>query len=345
MNAKVLGLLGGGLVLLTALSGEVSAADPRLVEAAEREGQLMIYGCDVSETPMQIKRFTELYPKIKVSSYVAGCWQIYNRHASERAAGKVLADLFYATEDVLSKLDGEGGLQPYDSPELKNFPKSARPAGTNYTIYKAILAGLTANMDVMTGARTPSDWMDFAAPPPEWKDKISFYDPRTSSAAFAVLATLYQNLGPQKAGEIYTGMRKSGAELAATTPAGVSKILSGEKPIMFYILTNQYGVVKAKGAPLEFTIPKSGAIAFGLGVATVKDTPRSNAAHLFIDYMLTTGQDVLVKRAEYGLRNDAPPPKGLPRLSDIKIMPTDVAHALKEQKKLLAWWQEQTGVK
>lgn len=342
---SVLTLLTCGLFTLMTVVTSAIAADPRLVEAAEREGQLMIYGCDVSETPMQIKRFSELYPKIKVSSYVAGCWQIYNRHSSERAAGKVLADLFYATEDVLSKLDGEGGLQRYDSPELKNFPKSARPVGTNYTLYKVILAGLTSNSDVMKGAPAPTDWMDFAAPRPEWKEKISFYDPRTSSAAFAVLATLYQNYGPEKAGQIYSGLRKSGAELAATTPAGVAKILSGEKPIMFYILTNQYGVVTAKGAPIAFTVPKSGAVAFNLGVGAVKETPRSNAARLFIDYMLTEGQEIVAKRAEYGLRNGAPAPKGLPRLSEVKILPTDVAKALKDQQKLLAWWQEQTGIK
>lgn len=321
------------------------AADPRLVQAAEREGQLTIYGCDVSETPMQIKRFSELYPKIKVSSYVAGCWQIYNRHTTERGAGKPLADLFFATEDVLSKLDSEAGLRAYESPELKDFPKFARPAGSNYTLHKVILAGLTANTKEMKGQRTPTDWSDFAAAPAEWKDKVSFYDPRTSSAAFAVLATLHQNLGEAKAGAVYAGLRRLGAELSATTPAGVAKVLSGEKPIMFYILTNQFGVVTEKGAPLEFTVPKSGAVSFGLGVAAVKEAARPNAAQLFIDYMLSEGQKVVTARAEYALRNGAPPPKGLPALRDVKIMPTDVAKALADQKRLIAWWQEQTGIK
>lgn len=342
---KSIAVLVWALVALALTGKPAIGADPRLVEAAEKEGQLMIYGCDVSETPMQIRNFEKLYPRIKVMSYVAGCWQTFNRHASERAAGKPLADLFYATEDVLSKLDDGGELQAYDSPELKNFGKSARPAGTNYTLYKVIIAGLTSNIDVMKGAATPADWSDFAAPRQEWTDKISFYDPRTSSAAFLVLATLHQNLGADRAGRIYSGLRKAGAELAATTPAGVSKVLSGEKPIMFYILTNQFGVVTAKGAPLAFAVPKSGAVAFSFGVAQVKGTPRSNAARLFIDYMLTDGQRIVAERAEYGLRNDAPAPKGLPRLSEIKLMPTDVRAALREQPKLLSWWQEQSGVR
>ena len=165
-----------------------TAADRGLIEAAEKEGQLMVYGCDVSETPMQVKRFSELYPKIKVLTYVAGCWQIYNRHVSEKAAGKPLADVFYATEDVLLKLDDEHQTAAYESPELVHFPASARPRGSLYALYKVILAGFATNTDVIEAKTGPRDWLDFSAPSPAWKDKISFYDPRTSSAAFMVLS-------------------------------------------------------------------------------------------------------------------------------------------------------------
>lgn len=320
------------------------AADRSLIEAAEKEGQLMVYGCDVSETPMQVKRFSELYTKIKVLTYVAGCWQIYNRHVSERAAGKPLADVFYATEDVLSKLDDERQTAAYESPELVHFPASARPPGSLYALYKVILAGFATNTDVIDAKTAPSDWLDFAAPSPAWKDKISFYDPRTSSAAFTVLASLEQNLGDQKAGDIYVGLKESAAELAPTTPVGVARLVSGEKPIMFYILTNQFGVMKAKGAPMEFIIPKSGAISMGFGVSLSENSAHPNAARLFVDYILSEGQDVVRSRGEYGLRNGVAPPAGMPELGGIKIMPTDIRRALVDQKKLLTWWQSKSGI-
>lgn len=322
----------------------VMAADQRLIEAAEKEGQLMIYGCDVSETPMQVKRFTELYPKIKISTYVAGCWQIYNRHVNEKAAGQPIADIFYATEDVLSKLDDNHDTAAYESPELVNFPAFARPRGSQYTLYKFILAGFATNTDVIDSKTAPKDWLDFSMPSPAWNDKISFYDPRTSSAAFTVLASLNQNFGDQKAGDIYAGLKKAGAELAATTPAGVAKLVLGEKPIMFYILTNQFGVMKAKGAPMDFTIPRSGAISMGFGASVADNSAHPNAARLFVDYLLSEGQNVVRSRGEYGLRNGLAPPAGLPKLADIKIMPTDVKRALVDQKKLLAWWQSKSGI-
>jgi iron(III) transport system substrate-binding protein len=89
-------------LLLTALLAlfctNVEAADPALVSAAENEGRLMLYACDVGETPPQIKNFEKLYPKIKISSYVAGCWQTYNRNANESSSGRPVADLMQATE-------------------------------------------------------------------------------------------------------------------------------------------------------------------------------------------------------------------------------------------------------
>jgi iron(III) transport system substrate-binding protein len=320
------------------------AADPALVAAAEREGQLMLYDCDIPETPPQVKRFSELYPKIKVSTYVAGCWQMYNRYAGERAAGKMLADVTVATDDAMMKMDSDGWLEGYESPELPNFPKDAHPAGSNFFRYKVVLAILTANTDAMKGVPVPADWLDYANPLPQWTDKISFYDPRTSALALTVLASLYQNLGPEKAGTIYEGLRKSNASLAATTPGGLAMLLSGERPIMFYILTNQLGAMKAKGAPLSVAVAKSGAVATYFDVAVLKGTPHPNAARLFSEFLLTDGQRVVSERADYAYRNDAPTPEGLPALKDIKIMPTDFRKMLADQAQLIAWWQDHAGV-
>jgi iron(III) transport system substrate-binding protein len=330
--------------LLALFRTNVEAADPALVGAAENEGKLMLYACDVGETPPQIKNFEKLYPKIKISSYVAGCWQTYNRNANESSSARPVADLMQATEDVLSKLDDDHALVDYSPPVLKEFPADAKPTGENYILYKQIIAGFGYNSDVVKGIETPADWTDFGVDHPEWKDKISFYDPRTSSVAFDVLATLYQKFGSDDAGKIYAGLRASGAELSATTPAGVAKMLSGEKPIMFYILSNQAGPLIAKGTPLKFTIPASGAVRVGLGLGILKTAVHPNAAELFVDYMLNEGQQVITERGEYGMRIGITPPAGMPPLASIKILPTDVRAALKQQKALISSWQERTGI-
>lgn len=98
------------------------ASDAALVETANKEGSVTIYACDPPQTPLYVERFKQLYPKVQVHTYVAGCWQIYNRHASERQAKRQAADAFFATEDVMSRMSSEHLLDPYRSPELVLLP-------------------------------------------------------------------------------------------------------------------------------------------------------------------------------------------------------------------------------
>src|SRR5258707_11555792 len=92
-------------VVLGLAGTSAKAADPALVAAAEKEGQLVVYGGDISETPYQVKRFMEVYPKIKATFITAGGWQLYNRYMSEHSAGQAVADAFTNVEDTLLALD------------------------------------------------------------------------------------------------------------------------------------------------------------------------------------------------------------------------------------------------
>ena len=183
------------------------AADEALVAAAEKEGALVVYGCDPGQTPVYLTAFGKKYPEIKVTSYLAGCWQIYNRNASEKAGGRQTADAFFATEDTMSKMDDERLFENYHSPELANLSDFAQPKGRVFLRTKVLILGMTANRDYTKGMKLPEDWFDFANPPAAWKGQVSFYDPRTSSAAFSLLAALHQNFGPEKAAYPPTGLR------------------------------------------------------------------------------------------------------------------------------------------
>ena len=174
---------------------------------------------------------------------------------------------------------------------------------------------------------------------------ISYYDPRTSSAAFALLAALHQNLGADKAGAIYKGLVASQASLAGTTPAGMAKLTSGEQPIMFYIMNNHYGSIASKGAPVDFILPTSGTVKLNFGIGITNGAPRPNAAKLFIDFMMSDAQQIIQKNNEYSLRKDVKPPDGMPALQSLKAYPLDIEKALAEQADLLAWWRQTTGVK
>ncbi len=339
--------LGAALLALALATAAtpVQASPPDLVAAAEKEGSLAVYGCDPGQTPVYLAAFGKKYPKIKVTSYVAGCWQIYDRDVGERKAGRQIADAFFATEDTMSKMAGESLFDDYRSPELAAFSPYAAPEGKRYLRVKVLLLGMTANRDYTKGMPAPQDWFDFAKPPPAWKGLVSFYDPRTSSAASSLLAALIQNFGEEKAASIYKGLVQSNAALAPTTPAGLAMLLSGQQPIMFYIVNNHFSGAVAKGAPLDFIVPKSGTIALPFATAALGGAPHPNAARLFVDFMMSDAQSIIENANEYALRKGAKPPQGMPSLEGIKLLPLDIDAALRDQAKLIAWWQEVTGIR
>lgn len=335
-------LAGLPLVAAMLFAAPAGAADPALVAAAEKEGQLVVYGGDISETPHQVKRFMEVYPKIKATFITAGGWQIYNRYMSEHSAGQAVADVFTNVEDTLVTLDKGGHIAAYRPEAAKNFPADIFDGNTVKT--KLGYAALVSNTDQMKGQPLPDDWMSFATPPKAWEDRIAYVDPRGSSVAFMVLAALVQNFGEEKAKQIYLGLKGTRAEVSMNTPGSVAKLVSGERPLMMYILTNHVGDALRKGAPLDFRIPKSGAVPFYFSAGVLKTARHPNAARLYLEFLLSEGQDVIISRGEYALRNGAPAPKGLPPLDQTKFLRFDLPKALAEQKKLIAWWQEVTGI-
>ena len=329
-------------IVMVLVDTSARAADAALVAAAEKEGQLVVYGGDISETPYQIKRFMEVYPKIKATSVTAGGWQLYNRYMSEHSAGQAVADAFTNVEDTLLTLDAGGHLSEFRPEALKSFPADLQVGNSIRT--KLGYAALVFNTEQMKGLPVPDDWTSFAAPPKSWEDRIAYVDPRGSSVAFMVLAALSQNYGEEKTRRIYEGLKGMRSEVSMNTPASVSKLVSGERPLMMYILTNHLGEALRKGAPLDFKIPASGAVPFYFSAGVLKNARHPNAAKLYIEYMLSEGQDLIISRGEYSLRNGAPAPQGLPPLDKVKLMPLDLKKALADQKKLIAWWQDVTGI-
>jgi iron(III) transport system substrate-binding protein len=325
-----------------AITTSARAADPALIAAAEKEGVLVVYGGDISETPHQVKRFMEVYPKIKATFVVAGGWQLYNRYMSEHAAGQAVADVFTNVEDTLVTLDAGGHIAPFRPQALKDFPAEIVAGNTVRT--KLGYAALASNKDQMKGLPLPDDWTSFATPPKSWDERIAYVDPRGSSVAFMVLAALVQNYGEEKTRAIYQGLKAMHSEVSMNTPGSVAKLVSGERPLMMYILTNHLGDALRKGAPIEFKIPVSGAIPFYFSAGVLKNARHPNAAKLYVEFLLEQGQDVIISRGEYALRNGSPAPQGLPPLDKTKLMPLDLAKALADQKKLIAWWQDVTGI-
>lgn len=111
------------------------ASDPQVVEAARKEGRLIIYSStDQSSAQALLDDFRKLYPFIQIEYNDLGTQAIYDRFVSETAAGASSADLLWSSAMELQvKLASEGYALPYDSPEAKNWPANARLGNLAYS--------------------------------------------------------------------------------------------------------------------------------------------------------------------------------------------------------------------
>ena len=330
------------MALVTKLAA--MAADAKLVGAAKKGGQLVAYG-DPTYLPLLVAGSSTAYPDVKViSDSVAGS-QTYYRYLSKKQAGRPIADIIYTGEDAMLIGSDDGNLQEYRPTAVADMPDwAASPAG-NYVLVNAARCVLLYNETATRGLPIRKGWIDCANPPQKWQNPAILSDPRNLSAAYNVVATLYQHYGPERAGLTFEGLRKAGAELSPNTGPQTAKLISGERPMITTINTGYLATMLDDGAPTKMVVPASGAIPVFGGLGIAKNAPHPNAARLLMECSLgPEGQAIVTSQVAYSVRNGAAAPARLPSYSKVKIMKMDLRAALREPKDILAWWQSKLGV-
>lgn len=338
----------GILAVLLAMTAEVPivpAASPvDRAAAAKAEGKVTIYNGWLGETEALVKGFMAKYPGIQAEYTEIGGWLAYERYTSEERARVRVADVIFNTLDVITQLRQDGALTPYVSPEAASLPEKYKVTDAAWSNIKVLFMFPTVNATLVPPGLWPRDWTDFAVPKPEWKGKVTLYDPRASSAAYAVLYALYENLGPARTQAIYSGLRSLNVRLYPTTVGGIQAALTGEAPIMFYIVVNHWALYRAKGANFPMIIPRSGVIPLVGVAALTKNPPHPNAARLFIDYMLSKdGQNFFASIGQYPLRVGSKAPADAPRLNVLHVLNYDVAASLKRKDEVIKFWSDALG--
>ncbi len=325
-------------------SDEKCAPDQKLVTAAQQEGVVYVYGDHVHVPPL-IEGFTKKYKGIRVNFVGLGGWDTYYRYLDEAKAGRTIADVLYSGDDAIQTASDAHNLATMSTASAPCLPAWAIRDGGSYFRVHGVLAGILYNSSALKGLPVPKDWSDFIHPPAAWQHLVIFADPRNSSQSFEDLAALYQNFGPEWLTGFMKGLHSIDTVVANNPGAQESQLMSGERPITPTLHSGYYGDMIARGAPMVEVLPPSGTIAQFVGIAVTKDAPHPAAARLFVDYSLSPeGQAILVNSGAYGVGIGAPYPKDQPAFSTAKILPYDVAKALRERDAIIHLWQEAFGI-
>jgi iron(III) transport system substrate-binding protein len=276
---KASAALGAGALL--PLRFARAASDPKLIEAARKEGVVNLY---TSASTGPSNAIAEAFKKkygLNVSVYRAGSAEIATRVQAEESAGRTQADALIIEEPGLSQLVQY--LAGYDSPE--RAPIDAAYKTPQSTLIRMYMAQLGWNTNAVKGG-APTDWKDLLDP--KWKGRFGSLDPHVTATTLAWLVLVEKLYGS-------TFLQQFGANkprLYASTNAMSQAIVSGEIDMG---ITNSFGVIQMAetGAPIAGVIPKN-TVLFGGNVAVFAKAPHPSAGRLFVDFACSAeGQGVI----------------------------------------------------
>src|SRR3990170_6524426 len=104
------------LLVLLSVAPAAFAQDAKLIDAARKEGRLVLYGTMQTDIFELLHKSFHKKTGITIDYWRTSATKVTERALSESRAGKALFDLVMSTEDTTRIMLKEGILAKYDSP-------------------------------------------------------------------------------------------------------------------------------------------------------------------------------------------------------------------------------------
>ena len=295
-----------------------AAALVLMTAPAWADQKLVLYTSQPDKDAAQtVSAFKDAHPDVQVEVFRSGTTEIMGRLAAEFAAGKPHADVLLIADSVsMETLKKDGKLFAYKDAKLNGLRPETYDPDRTYFGTKLITTGIAYRKD----DAAPTSWADLAKP--EMKDKVVMPSPLYSGAAAIMMGALTER--PEFGWKYYEALKANGAVAVQGNGAVLQAVSSGDKP--YGVLVDFMALnAKAKGAPVDFAVPKEGVIPVTEPVAILNGSPDLDAAKEFVDFVLSPqGQTFAVQRLGYiPARSGVPNPPWLPAGSEINLMKLD----------------------
>lgn len=292
--------------------------------AHAQSGRLTLYTSQPDrDATATTEAFRAANPGVAVDIFRSGTTEVMARLAAEAAAGQIKADVLLIADSVsMEILKKAGRLLAYPEAKLDGIRPGTYDAERTYFGTKLITTGIAIHK---AAATRPASWADLAAP--ALKGQVVMPSPLYSGAAAIMMGALTQR--GELGWKYYETLKSNGAVAVRGNGAVLTSVSGGEKP--YGVLVDFMALnAKLKGAPIEFVVPKEGAIPVTEPVAILKTTANPAAAKAFVDFLLSdAGQRFAAKTLGYiPVRRGVPNPAWLPEGTEIEVMPLDNARIL-----------------
>ena len=179
---------------------------------------------------------------------------------------------------------------------------------------------------------------------PKWEKKIAIADPASSGSAYTQLNTMLMIYGQVEddytAGWEFVKSLKKNLVIQSGFSAAHKNVDSGEYPIGITLekAAVQYDL---ENGHLKMIYPTDGTSAVPDGIAIVKDCKSIKLAQLFVEYTLST-ENQIAQSKNFGRRTirDDVKPVGLDPLSDIPLINYNYNYAGTNRGEIVEKWRE-----
>jgi ABC-type Fe3+ transport system substrate-binding protein len=273
------------------------AVDPKLVEAAKKEGVVTWYTTLVVGQivrPM-IQAFEAKYPGIKIQ-YVGAPWQeTALRLATEARAGSVKGDLFDGGITSFP-LQAAGLVASFRPEAAANFPPEFKDPDGLWTANIIQVSSPSINTDQVADKDVPKTLDDLLDP--KWQGKMAWTDSPSASGPPGFIGNILMTYGQDK-GMAY--LQKLAKQKISSVPAIQRVVLdqniAGQYPLVLCIYNYHAAISAAQGAPVRW-LPLAPILTFGT-FGIMKAAPHPNAARLFVEFNLSDEGQKIYANAGY----------------------------------------------
>src|SRR5918994_680280 len=155
------------IALLTIFAESAWAQNPDLIQAAKKEGEVVVFGSLENDVAAAINKGFEAKHGIKTNYFRGSSTVIIDRITSEHRTGKMTSDVVYTTAEPMKFINKEKGLLArYVSPSAKDYDKKLIDDffGPNY---RSVIIGFVYNKSMIKPEDAPKSYEDIVNP--KWK--------------------------------------------------------------------------------------------------------------------------------------------------------------------------------
>ena len=300
------------------------AITPELVEAANKEGKVILYSAmDLPVGEKLGKAFEAKYSGIAVQIERSGAERLFQRLDQEFASGIHACDVINSSDaSHFISWKRNGWLAPFVSEDIAQhfLPEFRDPDGMSATS-RIYLSSIGYNTNLVKSDDAPKSFADLLDS--KWAGKMVKGHPAYSGTIMTATFQIVRELG----WDYYEKLSKQRVMQVQSATDPPKKLALGERAVMAD--GNEYNLVllKEAGQPVEPVYPTEGAPTVSGPTGIFNTAPHPNAARLFQAWLHTreTQQFFVDFTAQYSAHAQVQSKPGRRKISDIKRMKEDAA--------------------